>query len=207
MITPSYSVLIIEDEKNILDFMTKALKANNYKVFTAASGNAGLALITSQCPDVVLLDLGLPDIDETAMMKEVIGELQSITSLPLQIDTVEPSAMEAAMRMYNGKPMINSVNGKQESMDQVFPLVKKYGGVVVGLTLDEAGIPADAEGRAKIAGKIIAEAAKYGILPKDIVIDVLAMTVSSDPEGAKTTLEALRLVREDGAAVVCLHCP
>ena len=81
-------------------------------------------------------------------------------------------------------------------MDQVFPLVKKYGGVVVGLTLDEAGIPADAEGRAKIAGKIIAEAAKYGILPKDIVIDVLAMTVSSDPEGAKTTLEALRLVRE-----------
>ena len=142
------------------------------------------------------VNVGLPDIDETAMMKEVIGELQSITSLPLQIDTVEPSAMEAAMRMYNGKPMINSVNGKQESMDQVFPLVKKYGGVVVGLTLDEAGIPADAEGRAKIAGKIIAEAAKYGILPKDIVIDVLAMTVSSDPEGAKTTLEALRLVRE-----------
>ncbi len=154
--------------------------------------------VTQQERGAHILDVnvGLPDIDETAMMRDVVGELQSITSLPLQIDTVDPEAMEAAMRMYNGKPMINSVNGKQESMAQVFPLVKKYGGVVVGLTLDEAGIPSDAEGRARIAGKIIKEAARYGIEPKDIVIDVLAMTISSDPEGARTTLEALRLVRE-----------
>lgn len=142
------------------------------------------------------VNVGLPDIDETAMMKEVVSELQSITSLPLQIDTVDPKAMEAAMRIYNGKPMVNSVNGKKESMDTVFPLVKKYGGVVVALTLDEGGIPATAEGRAEIAGKIIREAATYGIDKKDIVVDVLAMTISSDPEGAKTTLDALRLVRE-----------
>ncbi len=142
------------------------------------------------------VNVGLPDIDETQMMGEVVAELQSVTSLPLQIDTVDERAMESAMRIYNGKPMVNSVNGKQESMDSVFPLIKKYGGVVVGLTLDEEGIPSDAEGRVRIAGKIIEEAKKYGIAKKDIVIDVLAMTVSSDAAGAKTTLEALRLVRE-----------
>ena len=142
------------------------------------------------------VNVGLPDIDEVAMMKEAVCEIQSITNLPLQIDTVDAEALEGALRVYNGKPMINSVSGKQESMDIVFPLAKKYGGVIVGLTLDENGIPADAEGRAKIAGKIIDEAKKYGIDKKDIVIDVLAMTISSEPQGAKTTLEALRLVRE-----------
>ena len=142
------------------------------------------------------VNVGLPDIDEASMMKEVVTQIQSVTSMPLQIDTVDEKALEAAMRIYNGKPMINSVNGKQESMDKVFPLVKKYGGVVVGLTLDENGIPEDADGRVRIAGKIIEEAAKYGIHKKDIVIDVLALTISSDPLGAKVTLDALRKVRE-----------
>ena len=154
--------------------------------------------VTQQDNGAHILDVnvGLPDIDEEAVMKEVIQEVQSVTSLPLQIDTVDINAMETAMRIYNGKPMINSVNGKQESMDQVFPLVKKYGGVVIGLTIDESGIPATAGGRLEVAGKIIREAEKYGIEKKDIVIDVLAMTISSEPEGAKTTLEALKLVRE-----------
>lgn len=154
--------------------------------------------ITQQDRGAHILDVnvGLPDIDEIAMMEEVVTELQSVTSLPLQIDTVDPKAMEAAMRIYNGKPMVNSVNGKKESMDMVFPLIKKYGGVVIGLTIDEQGIPETAQGRIKVAGKIIEEAKKYGIDKKDIVIDVLAMTISSEPEGAKTTLEALRLVRE-----------
>ncbi len=142
------------------------------------------------------VNVGLPDIDEVSMMKEVIFELQSVTNLPLQIDTVNPEALEAAMRIYNGKPMVNSVSGKQESMDAVFPLVKKYGGVVVGLTLDEEGIPETAAGRVAIAGKIIREAEKYGIQKKDIVIDVLTMTISSEPDGAKVTLEALKQVRE-----------
>ena len=142
------------------------------------------------------VNVGLPDIDEVAVMEKVVTELQSVTSLPLQIDTVLPEAMERAMRIYNGKPMINSVNGKQESMDQVFPLVQKYGGVVVALTIDEDGIPDTAEGRLAIAEKIICEAEKYGIDRKDIVVDVLAMTISSEPEGAKVTLEALKKVRE-----------
>lgn len=142
------------------------------------------------------VNVGLPDIDEVTMMKEVVTELQSVTNLPLQIDTVNMDALEAAMRIYNGKPMINSVSGKQESMDAVFPLVKKYGGVVVGLTLDEEGIPKTAEGRTAIAGKIISEAAKYGIDKKDIVIDVLTMTISSEPDGAKVTLDALKQVRQ-----------
>lgn len=154
--------------------------------------------ITQQEKGAHILDVnvGLPDIDEVSMMKEVVTELQSVTSLPLQIDTVNIHALDAAMRIYNGKPMVNSVSGKQESMDAVFPLVKKYGGVVVGLTLDENGIPETAEGRVEIAAKIIAEAEKYGINKKDIVIDVLTMTISSEPDSAKVTLEALRKVKE-----------
>ena len=131
------------------------------------------------------------------MMREVVQELQSVVNLPLQIDTVDAKAMEAALRIYNGKAMINSVSGKQESMDKVFPLIQKYGGVVVGLTLDEDGIPDTAEGRVRIAEKIIREAAKYGIKKKEIVIDALAMTISSEPEGAKVTLDTLRRLRDD----------
>ena len=142
------------------------------------------------------VNVGLPDIDETEMLQDAVTGIQSIVNLPLQIDTVNEKAMEAAMRIYNGKPMINSVNGKQESMDSVFPLVKKYGGVVVGLTLDESGIPETADERVAIAGKIIEEAKKYGIDKKNIVIDVLTLTVSSDPQSAAVTLEALRKVRD-----------
>ena len=155
--------------------------------------------ITQQDNGAHILDVnvGLPDIDEPALMKEVVQELQSITSLPLQIDTVDVEAMEGALRIYNGKAMVNSVSGKQESMDKVFPLIQKYGGVVIGLALDENGIPADAEGRVQVAKKIIAEAAKYGIEKKDIVIDALAMNISSEPEGAKITLETLRRLRDE----------
>ena len=143
------------------------------------------------------VNVGLPDIDEISMMKETVQALQSVVNLPLQIDTVDAAAMEEALRIYNGKAMVNSVSGKQESMDKVFPLIRKYGGVVIGLTLDEAGIPGDAEGRVRIAERIISEAAKYGIKKKDIVIDALAMTISSEPDGAKVTLETLRRLRDD----------
>ena len=154
--------------------------------------------LTQQDKGAHILDVnvGLPDIDEVSMMKEAMTEIQGITNLPLQIDTVNVKALETAMRIYNGKPMVNSVNGKQESMDAIFPLVKKYGGVVVGLTLDENGIPETAEGRVAIAGRIIEEAKKYGIDKKDIVIDVLTLTISSEPDSAKITLDALRMVRE-----------
>ena len=143
------------------------------------------------------VNVGLPEIDEPKMMLEVVKKLQSVIALPLQIDTSDPIALETALRHYNGKPMINSVNGKQESMDAVFPLVKKYGGVVVGLALDEDGIPDNAADRIRIAKKIYKEASRYGIEPKDIVIDGLAMTVSSDPTSAIATLETLRIIRDE----------
>ena len=138
------------------------------------------------------VNVGLPEIDEAAMMEEVVRELQSIIDLPLQIDTSNIQAMERALRAYNGKPLLNSVNGKQEVMEEVFPLVKRYGGVVVALALDEDGIPETADGRLRVAEKIYAKAAEYGIEKKDIIIDALCMTVSSDSKGAITTLETVR---------------
>ncbi len=150
------------------------------------------------------VNVGLPEIDEAAVIQTVVQELQGVTDLPLQIDTASPEAMERAMRVYNGKPMLNSVNGKAESMKAVLPLMKKYGGVVVALTLDETGIPDTAEGRLEIAKKIYAEAETYGIRPKDIVVDTLTMTVSSDNEAAKTTLETLALVKKELGAKTSL---
>lgn len=143
------------------------------------------------------VNVGLPDIDEADMMEKVIFALQGVTSLPLQIDTVDPIAMERALRHYNGKAMINSVSGKEASMRQVFPLAAKYGGVVIGLTLDENGIPDTADERVAIAKKIISRAQEYGIEKKDIVIDALAMTISSEPDGACVTLETIRRLRTE----------
>jgi len=146
--------------------------------------------------DILDVNVGLPGIDEVKVMEEAIREIQTVTDLPLQIDTANAKAMEAALRHYHGKALINSVNGKQESMDTVFPLVKKYGGVVVGLTLDENGIPETAEGRFAVAKKIVEEAKKYGIPEWDIIIDPLTMTISTDGNNAKTTLEALKMIKE-----------
>ncbi len=155
--------------------------------------------IKQQEKGVHILDVnvGLPDIDEVSMLKNAVCELQAVIDLPLQIDTSDPVAMETAMRRYNGKAMINSVNGKTESMEAIFPLVKKYGGLVVALTLDENGIPADAEGRVAIAEKIISKAAEYGISRKDIIFDTLAMTISADNNAAKATLKSLRTIRSE----------
>ena len=143
------------------------------------------------------VNVGVPGTDETSALCETIRQIQSISELPLQIDTSSIQAMEAAMRIYNGKPMVNSVSGKKESMDAVFPLVKKYGGVVVALALDENGIPDTSEGRVRVAGKILEEAKKYGIPEKDIIIDCLCMTVSADPRGALVTLDTLKRVQEE----------
>lgn len=144
------------------------------------------------------LNVGLPEIDEAAVLVEAMQELQTVIALPLQLDTSNPIAMEKACRLYNGKPLINSVNGKQESMDAIFPIAKKYGGVVVALTLDENGIPDSVEGRLAIAETIYAEAAKYGIARKNILIDPLALTVSSDPHAAQITLNTVKAIAAQG---------
>ena len=143
------------------------------------------------------VNVGLPEIDEAQMLRRVVCELQAVTSLPLQIDTSDPLAMEAALRRYNGKAMINSVNGKQESIDAVFPLVKKYGGLVVALTLDEKGIPEKAEGRVEIARRILCEAERYGISKNDIIFDPLALTVSADDNAAIETLRAVKIIKDE----------
>ena len=154
--------------------------------------------VNQQEKGVHILDVnvGLPDIDEKAVLKFCVCELQAIIDLPLQIDTSDIGALEQALRRYNGKAMINSVNGKKSSMDAVFPLVKKYGGVTVALTLDEGGIPETAEKRFNIAKKILAEAEKYGISKKDLIFDPLAMAVSADKNAARITLDTVRLITE-----------
>lgn len=144
---------------------------------------------------VLDVNVGLPGIDEPAVLEHTVQGLQGITDLPLQIDTSDTIAMERALRIYNGKPLINSVNGKQESMQAVFPLAKKYGGVVVCLTLDEGGIPDTAAGRIQIAEKIIQTAESYGIEKKNLIIDALAMTVSTGADNAKITLEVVDYIR------------
>ncbi|MBO5347433.1 MAG: homocysteine S-methyltransferase family protein [Lachnospiraceae bacterium] len=148
------------------------------------------------------VNVGLPEIDEVLMMQEAVYELQGILDTPLQIDTTNMAAMEQAMRIYNGKPMVNSVNGKAEVMEQVFPLVQKYGGVVVALCLDESGIPGTVEGRLAIAEKIYATAAQYGISRKDIVVDALTMTMSTDDNSAQVTLDTVKRIREKGGRTV-----
>lgn len=142
--------------------------------------------------DVLDVNVGLPEIDEPEVLTRAICQLQTVTDLPLQIDTSNAEAMERAMRVYNGKPLVNSVNGKKESMETIFPLVQKYGGVVIALTLDETGIPDTADGRIAIAEKMIRKAKEYGIEKHDIVVDPLAMTVSTDPKSSLVTLECVR---------------
>lgn len=155
-----------------------------------------------QGAQVLDVNVGLPEIDEVEMMVTAVKELQSVIDLPLQIDTANTTAMERAMRVYNGKPMINSVNGKAESMAAVFPLIKKYGGVVVALTLDETGIPKTVAGRLKIAEKIYKTAAEYGIAAHDIIIDPLTMAVSSDASAAATALECVKVISNNGGKTV-----
>lgn len=158
----------------------------------------GQGIAQQECGAHILdVNVGLPGTDETSSMVSAVKGLQSVCSLPLQIDSSNPKTMEAALRCYNGKAMINSVNGKSESMDAVFPLAAKYGGMVVCLTLDEDGIPSTAAGRLSIARKIKDRAAEYGIKARDLIFDPLALAVSAQPEAALVTLDSIRLIRSE----------
>ena len=155
--------------------------------------------LKQQDAGVQLLDVnvGLPEIDEPAFLLRAVRELQAVTDLPLQLDTTDPVAMEAGLRAYNGKAMVNSVNGKEEVMSVIFPLVAKYGGFVVALTLDENGIPDTADERVAIAEKIIKRAADYGIDKKDLIFDPLAMTISADTTAALATMQSVHRIRHE----------
>ena len=149
-----------------------------------------------QGADILDVNVGLPEIDEVKIIQQATEQLQGSTLLPLQIDSTDPAAVEAAVRRYAGKPIINSVNGKQQIMDEIFPLVAHYGTNVVGLTLDEGGIPDTAEARFAIAERIVAEAARYGIGPDRILIDCLVMTASTNQRQAEQILRAMSLCKE-----------
>lgn len=145
--------------------------------------------------DILDVNVGLPEIDEAAMMQAVIPALQSVVNVPLQIDSSSVAAIEAGARIYNGRPLINSVNGKPETMQAIFPIAKKYGALVLGLTLDETGIPKTAAGRLQVAQRIVETGASYGIPKEDILIDPLVLTASAQQDQVQVTLDTLKLVK------------
>ena len=198
----SFSDAVIIDKKPLV--VGERINPTGKKRFKEALRSNDIDYIISQGleqedagADILDVNVGLPEIDEIAVMRKVVTKLQAVTALPLQIDTSDPKALEAGLRYYNGKAMINSVNGTRESIEAVMPLVAKYGGVLVALPLDESGIPDTANERVAIARKIYEAADEYGIPRKDIVIDGLCMAVSSKPEGANAALETVRLVTEE----------
>ncbi len=148
--------------------------------------------------DILDVNVGLPDIDESAILCQVVSSLQEVCNIPLQLDTSNIVALENSMRIYNGKPLINSVNGDDKSMDAIFPLVKKYGGVVIALTLDNDGIPSTSEKRVEIAKRIVDKAKQYGIDKKDLIFDPLAMTISSNTQSAVVTLQTVEMLTKMG---------
>ena len=146
---------------------------------------------------VLDVNCGVPGLDEAALLDATVDAVQGVVTCPLQIDTADPAALARALRHVNGKPLVNSVNGKRESMDAVFPLVRKFGGVIVALCLDEGGIPTTSDGRLDIARRILAEGAKYGFAKEDFVFDALTLSVSSDPQAALVTLETVRRLTDE----------
>jgi len=172
--------------------MQKALSANDMDYLVEEASDQ-----TDDGADILDLNVFLPGSDEAALMAEAVQEIQGVVKAPLQIDSTDPAAIETGCRVYNGKPVINSVNGKASVMDTVFPIAKKYGGLVIALTLDDNGIPPTAEGRLKIALRIMGEAEKFGIPKEDLIIDCLAPAASSGQEQVKETLRAIRLVKSE----------
>lgn len=201
-VVTSYSSAVKIGEKPVI--IGERINPTGKKLFKEALKNNDIDYVikeglSQQDKGAHILDVnvGLPEIDEVKWLTDAVYNLQSVLPLPLQLDSSDPKALESAMRIYNGKAMINSVNGKQSSMREVFPLVKKYGGVVVCLCLDESGIPETAQGRIDIAEKIIATAEEYGISKKDLVVDALTMTISTNKDNAKETLKAVNYIRNE----------
>lgn len=207
-VVSSYSTTVTIGNKPVI--IGERINPTGKKLFKEALRNNNIDYIlkegiAQQDKGAHILDVnvGLPEIDEVKMLSDAVYNLQSVLPLPLQLDSSNAGALENAMRIYNGKAMINSVNGKKSSMDEIFPLVKKYGGVVVCLCLDENGIPETAQGRIDIAKKIISTAEGYGIDKKDLVVDALVMTISTNKDNAVETLKAVNYIRNElGVATV-----
>lgn len=173
------------------DILKESLKNNNFD----HAINLALEQI-NEGADIINVNVGIPNIDESNTMIRLIKEMQSIIDTPLQIDSSDIDTLENGLRYYNGRTILNSLNGKEESLNTLLPIAKKYGACVVGLTLDEEGIPNSAEGRFKIAEKIVKKALSYGIKKQDIFIDCLSLTVSSQQEEAIETLKCIKMVKD-----------
>ncbi|MDO4404141.1 MAG: homocysteine S-methyltransferase family protein [Atopobiaceae bacterium] len=179
--------------------MKEALRSGNHDYVMGeaiSQTNAGAQILD--------VNAGLPEIDERATLVRLVSELQGVTTLPLQIDSSDPEVIEAAVRTYPGKPIINSTNGKRESLEAVLPIAKHYGCAIVGLALDEQGIPATAEGRLAVARRIVDACDRLGIARQDVIIDCLAMAASTDQSAPRAILEAVRLVKRELPDVRCV---
>lgn len=201
-VVSSYSTAVTIGEKPVV--IGERINPTGKKLFKEALRNNDIDYVIKEGlsqqehgAHILDVNVGLLEIDEVKMLSDAVYNLQSVLPLPLQLDSSDPQALEKAMRIYNGKPMVNSVNGKQSSMKEIFPLVKKYGGVVVCLCLDENGIPETAQGRIDIAKKIINTAQEYGIDKKDLVVDALTMTISTNKDNAIETLKAVKYIRNE----------
>lgn len=201
-VVSSYSTAVTIGEKPVV--IGERINPTGKKLFKEALRNNDIDYVIKEGlsqqehgAHILDVNVGLPEIDEVKMLSDAVYNLQSVLPLPLQLDSSDPQALEKAMRIYNGKPMVNSVNGKQSSMKEIFPLVKKYGGVVVCLCLDENGIPETAQGRIDIAKKIINTAQEYGIDKKNLVVDALTMTISTNKDNAIETLKAVKYIRNE----------
>ena len=201
-VAASYSRAVFLDDRPVI--IGERINPTGKKKFKEALKNQDIDYILSEAfaqrdagADILDVNVGLPEIDECTTMEKAVKAVSAAVNLPLQIDSSDPATLERALRIYNGKPMVNSVNGKKESLDAILPIVKKYGGVLVGLCLDEDGIPPTAEGRMKIAERIAGEAAKYGIKKKDLVMDALTLTISAQQRESAETIKALKMIKED----------
>ncbi|WP_343231689.1 homocysteine S-methyltransferase family protein [Tissierella simiarum] len=197
--TPTRTVFI--DEVKVIG---ERINPTGKKLFKEALKNGNMDYILREAiaqveagADILDINVGLPEINEEEMMIKVIKEIQSILDVPLQIDSNDPKVIESGLRVYNGKAIVNSVNGEDKHLEQILPLVKKYGGAIVGLTLDDKGIPSNAEERFKIAEKIVNTAQQYGIDKSDIYIDCLTLTAAAQQENVKETLKAILMVKEN----------
>lgn len=197
--TPAKTVVI--DQPRIIG---ERINPTGKKLFKEALKSGDIDYILNQAieqvnagADILDVNVGLPEIDEREMMVRVVKAIQSVTDLPLQLDSTRPDVLEAALRVYNGKPIVNSVNGEEGSLEAILPLVKKYGAAVVGLALDEGGIPKTADGRFDIAEKILGRAREKGIPKRDVFIDCLTLTASAEQAAVMETVKALHRVKTE----------
>ena len=201
-VAASYSKAVYLDDRPVI--IGERINPTGKKKFKEALREGDVDYIVNEAfkqrdagAHILDVNVGLPEIDECSMMERAVKAVSAAVNLPLQIDSSDPEVIERALRIYNGKPMVNSVNGKKESLDAILPIVAKYGGVLVGLCLDENGIPETAEERAAIAKRIADEAAKYGIKKRDLVMDALTLTISAQQKESAETVKALHMIKTE----------